>query len=162
MRSHLFLAALLAAGLALAGCGGNKSHDVTPGTAGSLEGVRFQPADHSLDVDQDTDPLVYWPDGYTPPARFTVALRKVSPDSDTNAVMTNLSRRTGEYAWEVRPVGSLDAQSIYFLYVTGDEGTVISMFLSGGTVPSGEDRSTKPMPDANARAVHEVVVTRNP
>lgn len=123
--------ALFALSLALAGCGGKTSHDVTTPSAGSLLGIGFLPDDHSLDVSQGVNPTVYWDEGYTPPAQFTIRLRRVNPDSTMDDITTDI-RQTGSRSWELRPT-SLEAQTIYYIWVTNGTQGAIGMFLTGGT-----------------------------
>ena len=156
-------APLLLAVLALQGCGGRTSHTVSPGTTGSLAGVAFRPADHSLDVDQDRNPRVYWQEGYLPPGEFSLTLRKVNLDSTKESVFTELREAEDRYEYELAPYGSLDAQSIYFITVSADDEVAIGMFLTGGTPPDNSSGSeSKAALPPGAKAEHRVVVRQAP
>ncbi len=105
--------------LLLCGCGGRTRHTVVSGGQGSLEGLQFIPADHSREVDTDTDPEIFWLPGYEPPERFTVALRRIDEFSDTHPVSTELER-SGTNRWKLKVVGTLEEGSLYSILVRDD------------------------------------------
>ena len=106
--------------LGLVGVGGGASrHTVVSGGQGSLEGLQFLPADHSRDVDTDTDPEIFWLAGFEPPERFTVALRRIDEYGDTHPVSTELTK-TAANRWKLKVVGSLEEGALYSIIVRDD------------------------------------------
>ncbi len=110
---------VVASFLLLCGCQGSSRHTVTTGEQGSLEGLRFYPPDHSRDVDTDTDPEIFWLQGYKPPSRFTVSLKRIDEYGDLYPVSTELTS-SGTNRWKLKVVGTLNEGTLYAIIVHDD------------------------------------------
>jgi len=145
--------------LYLLGCGGQSSHTVAVGTTGSLQGVDFVPADHTLNTDTGVRCRIYWHTGYNPPAEFVASLKKVKLDtSKKESVKTELKQVGAGYVWELDPVGSLDPESVYFVEVEAAPESEVAMFV---TVPATKSRSVSEAPgtaDAEDRGAYEHLI----
>lgn len=116
MRCLMLFPALI---LLLCGCEGSSRHTIVTGGQGSLEGLRFIPADHSRYVDTDTDPEIFWLPGYSPPSRFTVSLKRIDEYGDLHPVTTDLTQ-SGTNRWKLKVVGTLDEGTLYAIIVHDD------------------------------------------
>ncbi|MFA4029542.1 MAG: hypothetical protein GDYSWBUE_000569 [Candidatus Fervidibacterota bacterium] len=105
--------------LFLCGCGGATRHAVETGEQGSLHGLGFIPSDHSLRVETDIDPEIYWSPGYKPPSRFTVSLKRIDEYGDLNPINTKLES-SGENRWKLKVFGVLDEGKLYAVIVRDD------------------------------------------
>ncbi len=105
--------------LLLCGCKGSSRHTIETGGQGSLEGLKFIPADHSRGVDTDTDPEIFWLPGYEPPSRFTVSLKRIDEYGDLYPVTTNLTQ-SGTKRWKLKVVGTLNEGTLYTIIVHDD------------------------------------------
>lgn len=105
--------------LLLCGCQGSSRHTIETVGQGSLEGLRFIPADHSRGVDVDTDPEIFWILGYEPPSRFTVSLKRIDEYGDFQPVSTELTK-SGTNRWKLKVVGTLDEGTLYAIIVHDD------------------------------------------
>lgn len=148
MQHHFFcLLALLLLHLSLVGCGGRSRHIVVPGTEGSLQGLSFDPPDHSRHVDTDIDPAIYWVSG-APPSQFTVALRRIDEFGDFHPVPTELKRDGTAYRWRLKVVGNLDEGNLYAIVVYSGNEYREAWFLTrksrmGRTSPSGRESESR-------------------
>lgn len=113
----LMLALMLA--LFLYSCGGSTRHTVETGLQGSLEGLAFIPVDHSRYVDIDTDPEIYWLQGYSPPSRFTISLKRIDEYGDLEPVKTKLERLPNN-RWRLKLFGTLNEGTFYAIIVRDD------------------------------------------
>lgn len=120
---------LLGVALCLAGCSGERTHDVvTPGD-GSLRGLELSPEPQTLSISTGEEFYLDWRDGYEPPSEFHVTLRSIDPDGSTTAIYTDLRTfSTGHYRLE--PTMSLPAKTFLLLQVTGAGETVRAMYLT--------------------------------
>lgn len=149
---------LVGPALLLSSCGGSTRHTIATNTTGSLQGIDFVPADHTLRVNTGTKCRVYWHTGYSPPSQFVVSLKKVSLTGKKESVRTELNKVGDGYVWELAPVIRLSAECVYFIEVDAAPEYEISMFLTepdgarspGGTAPDSPDRGA---------FSHRVVVT---
>ncbi|MFN3420148.1 MAG: hypothetical protein ACK40X_00300 [Armatimonadota bacterium] len=114
-----FLKLLPALVLLLCGCQGSSRHTIETSGQGSLEGLRFIPADHSRGVDTDTDPEIFWLPGYEPPSRFTVSLKRINEYGDLYPVATDLTP-SGTNRWKLKVVGTLNEGTLYAIIVHDD------------------------------------------
>ena len=105
--------------LFLCGCGGATRHTVETGGQGSLQGLVFEPPDHSRHVDTDIDPEIYWSSGYKPPSRITVSLKRIDEYGDLESVNTKL-KQLGENRWRLVVLGMLNEGTVYTLIVRDD------------------------------------------
>lgn len=105
--------------LLLCGCQGSSRHTVVTSGQGSLEGLKFIPADHSRNVDTDTDPEIFWLSGYEPPARFTVSLKRIDEYGDLYPVVTELTP-SGTNRWKLKVVGTLNEGTLCAIIVHDD------------------------------------------
>ncbi len=84
-----------------------------------MQGLVFEPPDHSRHVDTDIDPEIYWSSGYKPPSRFTVSLKQIDEYGDLNPINTKLES-SGENRWKLKVFGRLDEGRIYVVIVRDD------------------------------------------
>ncbi len=139
--------------LLLCGCGGSSRHTIVTGGQGSLEGLRFIPADHSRNVDTDTDPEIFWISGYEPPSRFTVSLKRIDEYGDLYPVTTDLTQ-SGTNRWKLKVLGTLNEGTLYAIIVRDDTRgeQKEAWFL---TEKHGRSRQTPP---ATREGEHTIIV----
>lgn len=129
MRTMLFILALAALALILAGCGGSSRTTINTGVNGSMLGLVITPEPQSLGIDRGDDFYLDWPTGYEPPSSFTVSLRKVNTNASTEALFTEVDTfSTGHY--RVRPTSTLPSGTFIMLRVVSDRETVRVMYLT--------------------------------
>lgn len=132
--------------LFLCGCGGSTRHTVETGAQGSLEGLAFMPLDHSRYVDIDTDPEIFWLQGYNPPSRFTVSLKRIDEYGDLESVNTKLERLS-EKRWRLKVFGTLSEGTFYAVIVRDDtRGDVKEAWFMTRKSHAGTSKALEHMP----------------
>ncbi len=139
--------------LLLACTTGRRQHSVVTGQEGSLEGLAFVPPDHSLEVETDTDPEIFWVRG-SPPSQFTVTLKRIDQFSESHSVPTELVRLgpEGTHHWKLKVPGSLAQGSLHSIIVTSATERKEAWFLTEMSFPlrslSGRSATEGPSPTA--------------
>ncbi|MCS7223383.1 MAG: hypothetical protein NZ959_02300 [Armatimonadetes bacterium] len=150
----------------LAGCEtGRRQHTVVTGTTGSLEGLQTIPPDHSLDVETDRDPEIFWARG-TPPPQFTAALRRIDEFSQVYSVPTELVRIGPEtsYHWKLKVTGTLWEGTLYSIVVTSSTERKEAWFLTekSWTLRSPKPRQTEELSEKQGKSEHLIRLAPEP